>query len=64
MIMCGLCHQTETVFPSRLRFYERPLLTLGIRPFRCVFCNDRFYVPAALQQAQATETPRRTAAAA
>jgi len=43
MLRCPHCHATEPIYRSRFRVWEYLLLLLFHRPYRCYWCQTRFF---------------------
>jgi hypothetical protein len=42
-LRCPGCFANEELHRSHLRWWDIPLRLLGMRPYRCLSCNRRFY---------------------
>jgi hypothetical protein len=57
---CPSCFDGDDVKRSRMRFQDWPLRLIGVRPYRCMLCNQRFHsrrhypIPAEPQEARRT----------
>jgi ribosomal protein L37AE/L43A len=43
MPRCPQCGEEESLRRSRSRWYDYPLRVVGVRAWRCLLCDRRFY---------------------
>ncbi|HLJ77449.1 MAG TPA: hypothetical protein VKT75_08550 [Acidobacteriaceae bacterium] len=42
-VRCPNCKDGDEVYRSHRRKWDWPFLWMGMRPYRCLLCNKRFY---------------------